>query len=66
MARINKELVTVRMQQSGILSQAALAEKMNMDYRYLNKLLNGKPFTSTTLQRIADQIHVRPGEIVTT
>ena len=66
MAQINKELVTIRMRQSGIQSQTELAEKMNMDYRYLNKLLNGKPFTSTTLQRIADQIRVRPGEIVTT
>lgn len=64
MARINKDLVIERMREGGIHTQSKLAEELDMDYRYLNKLLNGKSFTSTTLQRIADQLRVRPGEIV--
>lgn len=63
-ARINKDFVIERMREGGIHTQYALAEELDMDYRYLNKLLNGKPFTSTTLQKIADQLRVRPGEII--
>ncbi len=64
MAHIHKEFVESKMRESGIKSQSELAGRLGMDYRYLNKLLNGKAFTSTTLQRLADQLGVRPGEIV--
>ena len=64
MAQIHKAVVESKMREGGIRSQSELAGRLGMDYRYLNKLLNGKPFTSTTLQRLADQLGVRPGEIV--
>ena len=64
MARIDKDTVIEQMKKDGIRSHSKLAEELKMDYRYLNKLLNGKPFNSTTLQRFADRLQVHPGEIV--
>ncbi len=52
------------MKRDGIKTQAKLAEAMGMDHCYLNKLLNGKPFNSRTLERLATHFRVKPGELV--
>ena len=64
MAKIDKGKVMDCMKRDGIKTQAKLAEAMGMDHCYLNKLLNGKPFNSRTLERLATHFRVNPGELV--
>ncbi len=62
---INKEAVVARMSSRGIESQSQLAEAAGLNRYHVNKLLQGRPFTSRSLAALCDALDCEPGTILT-
>ena len=54
-----------RMTLRGIESQSQLAEAAGLNRYHVNKLLQGRPFTSRSLAALCDALDCEPGEILT-
>lgn len=58
MAVLDKKFILDMADRLGHPSQAALSRAMQMDYQTMNKLLNGAPFRSSTLDKFAQFLSV--------
>jgi DNA-binding Xre family transcriptional regulator len=61
---LNKMRIEARLKEMG-LSQRSASEQMGMGYFHFNRLMNGAPFSSTTLGRICSNLKLNPEDCVT-
>lgn len=63
-AIVDRMAIKRRMKALQIPSQRVLAKQMGMDYIHLNRIINGRAFTSTTLGRLAKALDCSPKSLV--
>ena len=62
--RVDKDMVLSRMELLGLGSQRALAQRAGLDYYNLNRIVNGSPFSSSSLSKLCEALSCHPVEIL--